>query len=249
MIDIRALPSEHSDPLAEAARSFKKLSNSSREELITQRGLESGGKRIWGGQGVAAFRVGTGEVLTGDKPAKMKVTPLLDSLAESVEGPDTVHGYGSVFDMGYILYDAFGPYVEYMNSSAFESSLALPSLQMSFLRSHEGLGLATTTAGRMAVGTDDFGLGFVASLSLVESDAADLHNKLRTGSTSNQTSIGGWIRESEWDEDYTSVEITEWWLSRGEISAVHAGANPAGWVDIRGGMGKKKKRELLLYGV
>ena len=249
-VDFRSLPAELGDPLIEAGRSYSKLSDSARDELSSHRRLGLQGKRTWGGQGSAAFRVGSGKILSGDKPGQMKVTPLLDSLAADVSGTEVVHGYGSVFDVGYILHDSFGPYVEYMNRSAFDSSLALPKLQMSLLRSHEGLGLATTLAGRMAVGTDDYGLGFVASLSLAETDAADLYHKLRTGSTANQTSIAGWIRESEWNEDYTEVEVRDWWLSRGEISAVHAGANPAGWVDIRGGNTKnKKKRELLLYGV
>ena len=246
-IDFRSLPAEYGDSLIEAGRSYRKLSESARGELADHRRSSLHGKRTWGGQGEAAFRVGSGKVLSGDKPSPMKVTPLLHELAENVAGTEVVHGYGSVFAVGYILHDAYGPYVEHMAPTAFDSSLALPNLQMSLLRSHEGLGLATTTAGRMSVGTDDFGLGFVASLSLAESDAADLYNKLRTGSTSNQTSIGGWVREFEWDDDYTELEVQDWWLSRGEISAVHAGANPAGWVDIRGG-NSKNKRELLLYG-
>ena len=255
VMDFRSLPAEVGDPLIEAERDWRKLSYDSREEIRGKRQLRLTGWRTWGDQesvyghpAAVAVRVGSGKILTGDAPTKMTVTELLHDLGSDerlpVQGPgfEVIHGYGSVFDVGYVLYDAFGPYIEYMNSSAFDASLALDQLQVSYLRSHSGLGLATTLGGRMAVGVDDHGLGFAASLSLAEQDAVELISKLQSKSTSNQTSIGGTIRDYEWNEEYTEVEIMDWWMSRGEISSVHAGANPAGWADIRGG-GKKKKKK------
>ena len=56
---------------------------------------------------------------------------------------------------------------------------------------------------------------------------------MKTYSTPTDTSVGGWIRDFEWNEDYDEVEILDWSMSRGEISSVHAGANPGGWAALR----------------
>lgn len=213
-----------------------KRSDEAKQEVRDYRNKVLGGKQLWGQRAEASFGLNGGEVLTGDVPTEMVVTPLLNKLSGEIdlvnERFDAIWGYGSVFNVGYIMHDMYGPYVEWMNPHAFDPSLQLEVLQMSFLRSHEGLGLATTQHGRMRVGVDVHGLGFAASLNQAESDASELMEKLRNGSTSSQTSIGGYIEDYQWNDEYTEVEIMEWNLSRGEISVVHAGANPAGWVSM-----------------
>ena len=242
-MDFRSFPSKYADDFTSFQRDWVKLSDTSKDEIRSTRSLSSIEKRLWGSGSKASFRVGTGEVLTGDVPTAMVVTPMLNKLATDIELVDGqfkgVQGYGSVFDVGYILYDMFGPYTEYMARSAFNKSLALPALQTSFLRSHQGLGLAHTIdlntlepSGRMVLGADNYGLGFAASLNPSESDSRDLIEKLQHGSTSSQTSVGGSIDDYQWNDDYTEIEILDWNMSRGEISIVQAGANPAGWVGL-----------------
>ena len=235
-LDIELLPKKYGDDLRSARADFKKLSVESTIEVITRRRNSLIGRRQWGDKSTASFRISTGEVDEGHEPVLQQLTSTLETLAESLEFVGDrnigVYGYGSVFDVGYVLYDAFGPYIETMGRNAFDSSLAFPTLQTSFMRSHEGLGLAHTLSGRMKMVADDHGLAFAASLNLDEIDARDVYEKLFTGSTSSQTSVGGMILDHEWNEEYTEVEIHEWSMSRGEISIVHAGANPAGWVRL-----------------
>ena len=231
-----ALPDQFRDQLVSAARDFRSLGDDARRELIEGRTIASGTRRTLGHGASAVFRASTGDVLTGDDRTEMAVSPLLRELRDSLGKPDDekrgVWGYGSAFDVGYMFVDRWGPYVERMNRYAFEESLALPDLQTSFLRSHGGLGLATTRGGRMALGTDDYGLGFVAYLDTAESDARDLVTKMENGSATTDTSVGGSIEASQWNSDYTELEIYSWSISRGEVSAVMAGANPAGWIDL-----------------
>ena len=127
---------------------------------------------------MAAFRVSDGQILTGDKPPKIEPAEVHNALASKLEldNPNyrMIQGYGSVFDVGYVMYDMFGPYVEYMSSKAFDASLKMKGLRVSYLMSHQGLGLATTTGKRMAIDKDEHGLGFVAALNIEESDARNL---------------------------------------------------------------------------
>lgn len=186
---------------------------------------------------VSMVRLSDEEVLDGSVAQDLTPTDLLRSLRDRItEWPSGrevgIWGYGSIFDVGYLFADEWGPYVEHMAREAFEPSVTQENIQTSVLRSHEGLGLATTRAGRMTFGTDDLGLGFAASLNIEESDARDVLQKLRTGSTPFDTSVGGTIIKSSWNKDYDHLTIHEWSLNRGEISIVRAGANPAGWVDV-----------------
>ena len=240
LIDLRSLPKALREPLEDSRSGWGGLTEDARDEIRKFRDSATRTRRVWGGDApncLGSFRATDGEVITGDTPPEMTVTPLLKALAESltIDGDDrrAVHGYGSVFDVGYVMNDRFGSYIEYMNRHAFSKSLDLEDLRVSFLLSHDGLGLATTTGERMAVGDDDYGLGFVAVLNTQEVDAGSFVQKLESGSTSSDTSIGGSIRAYQWNSDYTEIELFDWWLSRGEISAVHAGANPAGWVALR----------------
>jgi len=169
---------------------------------------------------------------------------LLESVTDTASDA-YLHGYGSMFDVGYVMYDMWGAYVEHMSPQAFDRSLAEPDLQTSLLIGHSGLGLATTRAGRMALSADGEGLAFVASLNLEEPDARGLFQKLGSGSTPSDTSVGGWIREAEWNDWLDVVEIMDWDLMRGEISVVQAGANPAGWAAVLGSMVSAPQRSVV----
>jgi len=237
-LDLRSLAPEIGELLHDARRDFKRMEpemrDSVRESRIAgYRGL----RKVQGVDSRLAFSLRSGEVLTGDTAPEVVHTDLHDELNRQIDAPPQfvrVQGYGSVFDVGYVMHDMFGPYVETMERGAFDSSLELgSSLRVQFLNSHQGLGLASSESRRMAIGTDDIGLGFVAALNPAESDAMDVISKLASGSSSRDTSVGGSIREVEWNDDYDHVRIKDWWMSRGEISAVHAGANPAGFVVLR----------------
>lgn len=235
MFDIETLPQNLAGDFRHARASTDKLSVEARSEICEKRkvSLRTQQRSRWGEGAVAAVRVGTGELADGDVRQDTTSTPLLEVLATKLSGSKVVQGYGSVFDLGYVLYDAYGPYIEYMNPHAFDKSLAVPDIQVSFLSSHSGLGMATTRGGSLALGADTFGLGFAASLSAKETDAKDIYNKLERGSTPLDTSVAGIITAYEWNLYYDEIEIYNWNMSRGEISIVQAGANPAGWVSPR----------------
>ena len=187
----------------------------------------------WGGSSRGyAFRVSTGDVFTGKEAPRMVPSSDLRAAIDGMDAEYRVYGYGSVTDIGYVMYDAFGPYIEIMDARAFDNGLKNNDLQVSFLIGHEGLGMATTRAGSMKVGVDDVGIWFVAALDLRESDSADVYNKLERGSTSSETSVAGVVDDYEWNEDYDEIRILDWNMHRGEISIVRAGANPAGWVQV-----------------
>ena len=250
LIDVGSLPAVLRDLFVEQAGTWRNLSEDARDEVRQGRTIVRG-RRTWGMPCrenvtcLAAVRALTGEIITGEKPTEIDVTELLDTLGASLEIPDgspVVHGYGSIFDIGYVMHDAWGPYIETMDTEAFDKSLANKEIQISYLRSHNGLGLATTRAGRMAVDTDALGIGFVAVLNVAETDAADLVAKLSTGSTSTDTSVAGVIHDYAWNSDYDQIRILEWDMNRGEISSVHAGANPAGWAALRESSKDKSER-------
>ena len=231
--DTRSLPARLSDEFQTFRNDWNGLGDDARTEVRNTRIASLRGRRSWGcvTEGSYAVRIDSGEVLTGDEVTEMNVTETLYRLADSLKKKgETVWGYGSVFDVGYVLYDMFGPYVEVMNRHAFEKSLELEALQVSFLSSHTGLGMGTTRGGSMAVDADTHGLAFAVGLNMSESDSRNVYRKLESKSTPTDTSIAGVIKAYEWNDSYDEVEIYNWWMSRGEISIVQAGANPAGWI-------------------
>ena len=236
-MDTLDLATDISEPLADARRSFAALSDDSRKEIREYRNSVYRLRYRVSASGARAFSLRTGDVITGDDIPRVFQSKLHDSLSSEIDAPESyvrVQGYGSVFDVGYYMIDQFGPYVETMSRKAFDASIERgQSLRVSLLRSHAGLGLASTESRRMAVGVDDYGLGFCAALNPEETDSRDLIEKLQAGSTPRDTSIGGQIRDYSWDDDFTHITINDWWMSRGEISAVQIGANPAGFIMLR----------------
>ena len=237
-MDLTTLSSDLREPLDDARKSFRALSEDARAEVTRFRSLAYANTSYrYTPRDGTAFSLRTGDVITGDTAPSHFQSEMHDALHSRVEAPDShvrVQGYGSVFDVGYYMADKFGPYVEVMSRKAFDASVEKGAdLRVSLLRSHAGLGLASTESKRMAVGVDDHGLAFSAALNPNETDSRDLIEKLRAGSTPSDTSIGGQIRDFTWDNDFTQVTINDWWLSRGEISVVQIGANPAGFIMLR----------------
>lgn len=233
---------EAHEGLRESRKEMCGLSDNARAQVRSVRERERCEETHWGEDAVGVIRLSTAEMVAefgvpvddGSVAPELRNTPLLDRLAPEVrnDGFVTVQGYGSIFDHGYLFADAFGLYVEQMDAKAFDASLERGSqLRVSLLIGHRGIGLAEGTAGRMRVGKDERGLGFVASLNMAETDSKDLVEKLRTGSATTDTSVGGRIDAMEWNDDYTVGTITDWSLR--EISVVNQGANPAGYVMLR----------------
>lgn len=189
--------------------------------------------RVWGDGAERVYNVTTGEY-----SLPREFTDEMNELSEkfAAQNPDGsfIRGYGSVFEVGYLFRDSYGPYTEIMAPTAFDRSLALPDLQCSYCRGHAGEGMATTRRQRLALLSDDRGFGFIASLNLQESDARDIYEKLRTGSTTGDTSVGAgpYGYRGEWNSAMTEYRVTDWSMSRGEISSVRTGANPAGWAEV-----------------
>ena len=239
-MDVLELERDLADRFRAARRKRETLTDSMLEQSRLDRtngatrsavdSLRHGGSKVkLGARAKQVVRVSTGELVTPYTAAR-EHTELTRDLVGRVYGDNIVYGYGSVFDYGYVMYDWLGPYIEIMDRGAFDSSLARADLQVSFLSSHEGLGMATTRGGSMAVGADDFGLGFAASMDMNDTLSRDIRNKIISQRTPPETSISGYVEGYEWDDDYEVITITEWNLQRGEISIVRAGANPAGWI-------------------
>jgi len=134
----------------------------------------------------------------------------------------------SPYDMGY--------YQETMVRGAFDATLAkAPSVQL--LVNHEGLPLAATRNGSLALEATDRGLEFTATCDPSDPDAARIAAKVESGLMS-ECSFAFRVVTQTWDEDYTQRDITEVSLDRGDVSIVNFGANPSTSVSLRSLLGE-----------
>lgn len=139
-------------------------------------------------------------------------------LASSTESP---------YDMGF--------YEETMKTGAFDTTLRKqPDVQL--LVNHEGLPLARTTNGSLALADQGRGLEFDGDAPDDDPDAIRVASKVESGLL-DQCSFAFRVVSQEWDGDYTKRDITEVSLDRGDVSIVNYGANPNTSVSLRDAFG------------
>lgn len=157
---------------------------------------------------------------------KLEKRSLKFELREETDGPVLV-GYPAVFDspsedMGF---------VEFVRRGAFKSSLAAgPDVRL--LVNHEGLPLARTISGTLALGEDDVGLKMSARLDANDPDVAAILPKIRRGDVT-QMSFGFYTIRDEWD--YSTDPVTRSLLEVDifDVAIVTFAAYPATSVDVR----------------
>lgn len=139
-------------------------------------------------------------------------------------------GYASVFDRPYDV----GWYQETIKRGAFTKTLS-EGAQVQLLLNHEGLPLASTRNGTLALSEDGVGLKVDATLDPEDPDSQSVVRKVRSG-LMDEMSFAFQAIKQDWDPDYTSRSLTEVSIDKGDVSVVNFGANPATSVAARGAL-------------
>lgn len=176
-----------------------------------------------------------------DRPSQRRCSDVVGSLpivrakarievreaGENSDGTVRFQGYASVTDIGYEMYDMFGPYTEQVTAGAFASSLARADLDVPLVLQHQDLRrIARTTNGSLKLSEDETGLLVDApSLDLGDHDVAYIVPKLRAGLI-DEMSFKFRITGGSWSPDWTEYHIEEADIHRGDVAIVGYGANP-----------------------
>ena len=171
-----------------------------------------------------AVGVGTGRELPF--PAGLR------AVLETRNGRDLyhVHGYATVFDKKYPMWDEFGEYEEVVRAGAADRTLASEP-DVSFLVNHGGVTMARTTNGTLTLSADKIGMVQDAWLNPNRGDVKDIISAIEDELVTEMSFAfmipegGGW-----WSEDFTTFEIRRFDIDRGDVSAVNYGASP--WTSI-----------------
>ena len=148
-------------------------------------------------------------------------------------------GYASTFEP-YEMYGgpAEGGWIEQLDKSAFDKTLReKPDLHL--LINHEGMPLARTKSGTLALSTDSHGLKVEAKLDRSDPDVQRLEAKMRRGDM-DEMSFAFRVKSQKWtatddfpDDDYAHRTITEVSLHKGDVSVVNFGANPTTSAELK----------------
>lgn len=148
---------------------------------------------------------------------------------ENEAGQPLFRGYASVFDFPYTVGGGpeYGGYIETIDPTAFNRTLnATPDV--SLLVEHEGLPLARTKSGTLALSTDESGLLVEASLDPLNPRAAEIISAMKRGDVDEMSfafrTPPGTVK---WNHNYTERVITEAALDFGDVTICPRGANPA----------------------
>lgn len=171
-------------------------------------------------------------------PTTMPMRATLDSS----KGKDLyhVHGYASVYDKAYPMWDTFGEYEEVVVHGAFARTLASDP-DVAFLVNHGGVTMARTTNGTLTLAHDVLGLVTDAWLNPARTDVSDIIVAIEDEMVTEMSFAfmipdGGGV----WSEDFTRFEIRTADINRGDVSAVNYGASP--WTSIA-----SRAREVLMH--
>lgn len=133
-------------------------------------------------------------------------------------------GYASVTEVGYEMYDMFGPYTEVIDAGAFDETLRSDP-DVAFLLNHRGLTMASTKNQTLELSVDETGLHSLAWLNPTRSDVKDLVSAIDDGLIT-EMSFAFRITDGQWSPDWSEYRIKAVDLNRGDVSAVNYGANP-----------------------
>jgi HK97 family phage prohead protease len=136
-------------------------------------------------------------------------------------------GHASVYELGYEMWDMFGPYTEIVSAGAGTDSLARGDLDVPLVLGHDQLRrMARTTTGTLTLAEDDAGLSVLApGLDPTDHDVAYIAPKLRSGLI-DEMSFAFRIESGQWSPDYTEYRINRYDIHRGDVAIVGFGANP-----------------------
>ncbi|MFH8380644.1 HK97 family phage prohead protease [Kitasatospora sp. NPDC018058] len=137
----------------------------------------------------------------------------------------TFTGYASVTEQGYEMEDWLGSYTEVVRAGAFKKTLS-EGADVPFLVNHGGLTLARTKSGTLRLAEDDTGLHTEADLDPSSPHVQALRSAMERGDV-DEMSFGFWVTRQQWSPDYDQRDILEVNLSKGDVSVVNYGANPA----------------------
>lgn len=143
-----------------------------------------------------------------------------------------IEGYASAYDEPYEMYDCWGSYTERVRAGAGAKTLS-ENPDVVFLLNHDGLPMARTKAGSLALSEDTTGLhvlatGLNGSMSVVR----DVVTAIEDGIL-DEMSFAFIVVRQEWSPDYLQRDIVEYNINRGDVSAVTFGANPATSIAMR----------------
>lgn len=149
-----------------------------------------------------------------------------------------VFGMASVTEVGYEMYDMFGPYTEVVSLDAFDATLGKDPL-VEFTLNHNrggGLPMAHTRNETLELAAikdgEETGLSYEADVDPSRGDVSDMLKALKRGDLA-EASFKFRIVRGQWSPDYMEYRILEVDLHRGDVSAVNFGANPAAWSAAR----------------
>lgn len=138
-------------------------------------------------------------------------------------------GYATVFDAPYEVSDFLGDYRETIRTGAFSRTLN-NGADVRLLLNHDGVPLARTKSGTLTLSQDDTGLWCEARLDAQSTLVRDIKSAMDRGDL-DQMSFAFRATRQEWNEDYTSRDITEAQLY--DVSIVTYPANPATSASMR----------------
>lgn len=143
-----------------------------------------------------------------------------------------VRGYACVTDHPYDVYGGpeRGGWTENVKRGAFDTTLAA-NPDVCFLINHDGMPLARTRSGTLALRADTTGLESEAVVDRRDPEGQALEVKMERGDL-DQMSFGFRVTRQSWNEDYTERDITEVNLNDGDVSIVNWPANPATSMNI-----------------
>lgn len=152
--------------------------------------------------------------------------------------PPTVAGFASVTDTPYQMYDMFGPYIEVVAGTAFDTTLAKSPL-VEFTLNHGaggGIPMAHTRNSTLILsvvkGTEEDGLFYEATVDPTRGDVSDMVKAMERLDLA-ESSFKFSIVRGQWSPDWTEYHIEEIDIDRGDVSAVNFGANPFTSTGIR----------------
>ncbi|MFG2899532.1 HK97 family phage prohead protease [Streptomyces zaomyceticus] len=143
------------------------------------------------------------------------------------EGLLDFRGHASVYELGYEMWDYYGPYTEIVSEGAAAETLARADLDVPFVLGHDQLRrMARTTTGTLFLTESATGLHVHApALDPQDHDVAYIAPKLRAGLV-DEMSFAFRITSGQWSPDYTEYRINKFDIHRGDVAIVGYGANP-----------------------
>ena len=140
-------------------------------------------------------------------------------------------GFASVYNRGYEMWDAFGPYTEQVSGGAGSESLARDDLDVPLVLAHDSLRrIARTTNGTLTLSETSVDgveglLVDAPRLDRADGDVAYILPKLESGLV-DEMSFRFRIERGSWSPDWSTYAIEGYDIHRGDVAIVGYGANP-----------------------